>query len=883
MADSSEIPPLSIEELAALLPQYVVCGLIATGGMGAVYLAQQESLDRYVAIKVLPPQQDDEAGFTKRFKSEAKAMAKLMHNNIVAVYDFGITTMAHHYLVMEYVKGQTLHDCIREKKLKPEQVKAIILQLCDGLQFAHEHGIIHRDIKPANILIAEDGRVKIADFGLARQILAHEHEVVYGTPDYAAPEILHEGAKVDHRADVYALGIVLFEMLVGIVPGVTQKLPSAFVPTATVWDAIYFKATKSRPEFRYKDIKEMRASVTHVMAQTKAPPVLVPPQPIDGWEPVPAGSGDLAEPSMGGFMLKIGFIMLLFLGGWLWWHNSTESDQAPDVAKSDGFPIIQAEPHLPSTSEDMAVNPIASPAPLKGMGSISEDLPLSPTAVVDGKKKPDALDLKDVPVGHISKIQFQHRDPVTGIILFPDGTGAATTSMDGTIKVWDLVRGIEIRSFGPFEGTMQRLALTKDGRYLAAGSTNYTVRVWDVTTGKLVADATFPGRTINALAYSHDGTHLFIACSDPSKSFYQWAWTERSAEPQILSQWINLVHSMALTYAGDATGNRIFTVGGGLKEGGLSRDIWIGDDRSFSPSVKLSPRRTVSNRLAVTKNGQLLAVTLGSDIQIIDVEQDKDIALCKGHTGFVETLQFLSGGRFIISGSQDKTVRIWETSTGLEVFKLEEATWCTNQVAVSEDETWIVSAGGARFASPIQKDNDYAIHIWRLPNLGSLTTDQGRQAKARVEMANLQKVDPELSTLRDKLATEWESKKASVTDENKGDALNEKYLAALQREFKGVPQEHKEFYLSEISRIRNHVNHLRVDTSHWPDSLKRLYTIYVQQIDLLKDQTQKALLAVLEEQTNELETLMRSRESDPAARARVQIVMDELIQRAHSF
>ena len=176
------IPP-TIEELAARFPQMEILELLGKGGMGAVYKARQKELDRLVAVKILLPELGTDAAFAERFTREARALARLNHPNIVAVYEFGRTTNLPSpsgrgaggegggplfYIVMEYVDGVNLRQAIRSGGIAPKEALAIVPQICDALQFAHDEGIVHRDIKPENILVDKRGRVKIADFGLAK-------------------------------------------------------------------------------------------------------------------------------------------------------------------------------------------------------------------------------------------------------------------------------------------------------------------------------------------------------------------------------------------------------------------------------------------------------------------------------------------------------------------------------------------------------------------------------------------------------------------------------------------------------------------------------------------------------------------------------------------
>ena len=270
----SELPSFdvpSLEEMNAYLPQFQFEKLAACGGMGAVYKAYQESLDRRVAVKILPPEFGAEKEFTDRFKIEARAMAKLNHTNIVGVYDFGITAGGHLYLVMEWIEGKSLHDLIHKGSLSLRKATNLAMQLCEALTFAHEHQIIHRDIKPGNIMVNDSDHVKVADFGLARPVSDEaEQENPFGTPDYAAPEI-RGGSVVDHRVDIYAAGVVLYEMLTGTIPGEPRRSVTEFAKISTRWDAIVGKAIDADPEKRYQDAGELRAHINVAMKQSSEP------------------------------------------------------------------------------------------------------------------------------------------------------------------------------------------------------------------------------------------------------------------------------------------------------------------------------------------------------------------------------------------------------------------------------------------------------------------------------------------------------------------------------------------------------------------------------------------------------------------------------------
>jgi predicted Ser/Thr protein kinase len=271
-------------DLAAYFPQLEILDLLGHGGMGAVYKARQPGLDRLVALKILPPEASASAGFTERFTREARALARLNHPHIVTVYDFG-QSHGLYYLIMEYVDGVNLRGLIQSKEITPEQALQIVPQICEALQFAHDEGIVHRDIKPENILVNKKGRVKIADFGLAKLLGRKVPETtltgpwqVMGTFHYMAPEQMENPPAVDHRADIYALGVVFYEMLTGELPLGRFAPPSQKVQVDVRLDQIVLRAMEREPERRYQHASEVKTEVESI-----APPSAgVAPPPAHG-------------------------------------------------------------------------------------------------------------------------------------------------------------------------------------------------------------------------------------------------------------------------------------------------------------------------------------------------------------------------------------------------------------------------------------------------------------------------------------------------------------------------------------------------------------------------------------------------------------------------
>ena len=274
-AGDSEPPP-SPAELAPHFPQYEVLELIGRGGMGAVYKARQKGLDRLIAIKVLATDASADASFSERFAREARALARLNHPGIVNVYDSGAAGGLY-YFAMEYVDGANLRELIRARSTSPQAALDIVAQVCDALQYAHEEGVVHRDIKPENILVDRRGRVKIADFGLVKLIgpqagdvtLTHTRQTM-GTPHYMAPEQWERPLEVDHRVDIYALGVVFYEMLTGELPLGRFELPSQKAKLDARLDALVLKSLAKAPAQRYQTANEIRSDVLELRARVPA-------------------------------------------------------------------------------------------------------------------------------------------------------------------------------------------------------------------------------------------------------------------------------------------------------------------------------------------------------------------------------------------------------------------------------------------------------------------------------------------------------------------------------------------------------------------------------------------------------------------------------------
>jgi len=323
--------PPSLETVGAAFPHLEILEFIGQGGMGIVFKARQPKLDRFVALKLLPQKPGADPSFCERFNREARVLARLSHPNIVAVHDFG-EAGPFFYLLMEFVDGVNLRQALKAGRFSSTQALALVPKICDALQYAHEEGVLHRDIKPENLLLDARGRLKIADFGIAK-LLGETQDITLtargaaiGTPHYMAPEQMERPHDVDQRADIYSLGVVFYEMLTGELPIGRFAPRSEKAPMDPRVDQVVLRTLEKERERRFPSAGEVKTHVENITATSgsfrpdlenasKCPPAqgMQPPPVIPGSSP---GKSDIAPPwswtALGAAGL-VGLSLLLFL------------------------------------------------------------------------------------------------------------------------------------------------------------------------------------------------------------------------------------------------------------------------------------------------------------------------------------------------------------------------------------------------------------------------------------------------------------------------------------------------------------------------------------------------------------------------------------------
>lgn len=884
----------SLEELAQLLPQYEIHEIIGIGGMGAVYKGRQVALDRLVAIKVMPAASAQNPEDVQRFIKEARSMAKLVHPHIVAVFDFGQTYARHLFLVMEYVEGCDLHRRTRRKEITTEKAREVIAQLCDALQFAHDRGVAHRDIKPANILITNDWKVKVADFGLARDLSAQPNpdEVEYGTPDYTAPERLITGANVDHRADIYALGVVIHEMLTGKTPAAAGKdagkgLPPGFANVIT-------KCLMSEPEARYQKASEVKVALLTATAEKQrtgdtapAPAVAAPPQiPFESPEHYTSYRPSLAT-KLGRMLAPAGWgiASVLVLAAFAWLIFKDKVSIEPAVSKPEPVKpveVVEKKPEPINTPEPPPVAPPPAVVPTPTAPAMATAKPTVPApdkpVVKPPPPEPAGYSVPDGAAGEVARLDG-HIGPVYAAQLLSDQRRVVSVGMDGTLRLWDLSTQKQIYSVEPALDQLSRLQISADEtQALIFSYRSDKVALIDLADGKTRHIVSYPNdKLLHAVLLKEPQAVLMAGSEDEGMpNLYLWKPDAGSQELTPVTGYTGRNYSMTLT----PDGAGVILSASKKVEG--STDRFLPQLTHFVPAsgtfttLKSGPLGYITRVFG--RPGAPVALVPGSSPKVIrlpDMELLHSLPVNTKGTPNVLSAEVVDDGRLLLSGWDDSTLRVIDLPSGEEVWRQSTPEPVTS-ISLGKDQRWAVLSTRYKDGSN-QQQGDFDLLVWRLPKWSELESEKSMLASIATQMANLEEHDAELATLRASLR-ERAAMPTQTDLDTQRQKLDEMYVVALRRDYPRSSPTDQQAIKAEIERIalQGELPAPGLDAS-LPPVLQKLRGIYRQQLTSFENVHHEAAKMALQSVDVVLTPLMQKRESagDKLGALRVKYVLKE--------
>jgi predicted Ser/Thr protein kinase len=642
------------------IAKFEILDRLGQGGMGTVYKARDPGLDRLVALKTILPGllQSEEA--KERFYREARAVARLQHPNIVTVFEAG-DFEGTLFIAMELLEGQDLAQVLQVARSVEEKVK-IVVEVCHGLDYAHKRGVIHRDIKPANIRLLPNGSVKIVDFGIARLGESHMTQtgLVLGTPSYLAPEVL-AGGRVDHRADMWAVGIVLYELLAGRKPYasptfvtlayqiVHEPLPplddEALGLPPGLW-AVVAKALAKSPSDRYADLAEMAAALVQVLGLQVA------------------GDTPLSEEARRrSYQVNLEEAKRRLAVHDL--ERALEAARRAQAVEPSGTEVVgllegiearlasaEAAPTVLSVPDDATVaSTTATPTP-------------SPTAVVTQVRTRGAAVYRDLGTfGEPPATQTAAFSPVEDVL--------ALAGSDGAVRLWDLgarrrlaVLRTEMHRRAGHDARAVRLAFSPDGKLLAVGHVDGSIHLFDLTREEELPVKLRHEDMVSALAFSPNGKTLASGGTDATLKLWGMEGC-RSGDPR------RELHRQpsaitALAYAGG---------GRWLVTAHTNRTLRVLDAATVRLTATLRGPEAPVTLLRADPQGRLLVA--GSQdrlLRVFDLESKESPISLGPFRKPLTAARFFADGRHLVTVGLENVVQIWDLDSRTAMASLYGAT-----------------------------------------------------------------------------------------------------------------------------------------------------------------------------------------------------------------
>lgn len=623
------------EDAWPTVPEYEILGELGRGGMGVVYQALQQSLNRLVALKVVHRRRLDDAEWLRRFRAEAKAIGRLQHPHIVQIHDV-LERDGQPVLVLEFCAGGSLAQRLAGSPLSDPESAALASKLARAIDHAHQHGILHLDLKPANVLFTAAGEPKITDFGLARSTAGDPRQtptgVVAGTPSYMAPEQIRGGpGSGDPRVDVYGLGATLYEMLTGHPPFqadtsiatarkvVEQPLvpPSRLRPNVCKdLEAICVRCLEKDPRRRYPNARGLADDFNRLLHPVPAPP----PWASRRFVILGIAAAGLCLP-------------LLAWAGRRWgpFHSRPGSPTTSDHRS----PLLLTASRVVANAHRGDVYAVAISPDGSQVLSGGWDMRLRLWDAADGKPLQPFIG---------------HTNNVNDVAFSPDGRVAISCCggpNDNHADLWDVATGQHLRRFEGHTDRVESVALSSNGERALSGSWDGTMRLWETKTGRELHCFCGHSAGVNAVRFSLGGGMALSASGDHTVRL--WHLTSKK-EVRRFEGHTSFVWDAAFS----PDGRRIVSAG-------WDSQVFLWDAEGDQESLCISGHTDEVNAVAFAPDGRrFLSASKDRTVRLWDAQTGQELARLEGHRSNVHCVAFSPDGRWAVSGSQDRSIRWWQ-------------------------------------------------------------------------------------------------------------------------------------------------------------------------------------------------------------------------------
>ena len=630
--------------------------------MGTVYRARDPVLDRPVALKTISAELAANPEFLGRFQREARAAARLTHPNIVTIYELG-DVGGTPYIAMELLEGLDLVEAMSPADRLPVDDKLrIMVEVCRGLDYAHKRGVIHRDVKPANVRLLADGTVKLVDFGIARlgESTLTQTGILLGTPSYLAPEVV-SGGRVDLRADMWAVGIILYELLSGQRPfqaptfvGLVYKIVHEPVPpletVATNLPAgvaaVVGRTLEKDPSKRYQDLAELAAALQSVRGVKDSTQPTLSPQARER-------AVDLEIAQVRRLMEANDLERALEAARRAQALAPSRTEvvaliEQIEMYLSDATPPARPETTLPAIDSTV----LATPTPSK---------PRLPTPVLTELRARGASVFRELATfGEPPATQAVARSPVDDLL--------ATAGADGAVRLWDLQSRTRRQSLrtdmhlrSGHDARALALAFSPDGSLLASGHVDGSIHLWDMATGEEVrVRLRHEEQMVSALAFSPDGRTLATGGVDSTLKLWDVPAARKGEARRELVR-----EPAAVTALSFVAGGKL------LVTGHTNRVLRVMDVATRRLTATLRGPEALVNVLCASPDGRRLAVgSHDRTVRVYDVESQQQIAISTPHKKPASSLCFFDDSSHLASVALENMVHVWDLESAAPVVSL---------------------------------------------------------------------------------------------------------------------------------------------------------------------------------------------------------------------